>query len=120
MDERCPIDGTELSKIHDSDGYWREEYSCDGCPITWNDKLLALARATRDREIAAAVAEAVKPWRETLIDALSALKDTGEAEAVLAQTVKVIQDGNRRRTKAIVSVNVLLTAAKPPCDEVQP
>ena len=59
MTEKCPICGAGL--LEDSHPAWKQ-WRCLSCEVTLTWPQIELARVTRD----AAIAEAVRPWREAL------------------------------------------------------
>ena len=66
MSERCPVCVYKLTPWANNTEGSPRGWTCVNCGLQFFPRTLALARATRDREIAAAVAEAVKPLRERL------------------------------------------------------
>jgi hypothetical protein len=70
MSEKCPVCGLGLTKQAPVGGVEMEVWDCldvNGCGEQFRPWQLALARATR----AAAIEEAVRPWREALTDDLT-------------------------------------------------
>ena len=61
MSERCPVCVYKLTPWANNTEGSPRGWTCVNCGLQFFPRTLALARATRDREIAAAVAEAVKP-----------------------------------------------------------